>query len=96
MTRLEGMDMNKKERQRQKDLEKSLCCNPFRKRRCGNADIEVYLMYKRETLPICHSCWGKLSKKDWTEKDFKEEFVYRPCTEIEGLVLTVRKQKGSK
>jgi len=61
-----------KKRQREKDIESGLyCCNPFRKRCCRNADIEVFIFYKGEKLPICHSCWKKISKTEqgWKSND---------------------------
>jgi len=57
-----------KKKQREKDIEDRLCCNPFRVRRCGRADIEVYIYYKQEKLPICRKCWARIAK---TEQGWK-------------------------
>lgn len=39
----------------------------LRLRRCDNQDVEVYIMFKGERLPICHKCWGKIATMpfDW-------------------------------
>lgn len=41
------------------------CLNPFRKRMCGRPDIEVYMMFDNERLPICSKCWTKIAKSDY-------------------------------
>jgi len=84
--------LNKK-KQKQSDIENRLCVNPFRKRRCGKADIETYLLYKGEQLPICRSCWKKISILDWDENDSKEEFVYKPCIDDSIPSRTVKQRK---
>jgi len=81
-----------KKKQMERDLDENLCCNPLRKRRCGKADIEVYLIYRGQRFPICHSCWGKLAKKDWTEEDSKEEFVYEPLEGLDESTLERKKK----
>jgi len=45
------------------------CKNPFRKRRCDNTDIELYIVYNGEKCPICSNCWKKIAKSDleWEE-----------------------------
>ncbi len=45
------------------------CQNPFRKRKCGRTDIELYIWYKGEKLPICRKCWKKIADSDleWGE-----------------------------
>lgn len=53
-----------KKKQKENDIRDFLCCNPFRKRRCGRANIAVEIMYKGEKLPICGLCWVKISKGD--------------------------------
>jgi len=39
------------------------CQNPWNKK-CGNHDIEVYILLKGERVPICRSCWKKIAEKD--------------------------------
>jgi len=41
-----------------------ICKNPFRKRRCANPDIELYIRVENETLPICIGCWKKIAEGD--------------------------------
>lgn len=86
--------MVSKRKQKQLDLENELCCNPFRKRRCGRADIPVYIMWEGEKLPICSKCWKIIAGKDWIEEDSKVEFVYVPC--IEGIKTKKFKKKRFK
>jgi len=50
-------------KRREDDVER--CRNPFRKKRCGRTDIEVYIMYKGERLPICSKCWKKIAESDY-------------------------------
>jgi len=42
------------------------CMNPWN-RDCRNTDIEVYIYYNNERIPICRLCWEKLADKelDW-------------------------------
>lgn len=82
--------MVSKRKRRQLDIKQGLCCNPKRTRRCGKADIVVYI----KELPICSKCWKGLADKDWTEEDSKEAFVYVPC--IEGIETKEFKKKRFK
>jgi hypothetical protein len=38
--------------------------------RCRNRDIEVYILYEGERLPICIRCWTKIadSSIQWSEQ----------------------------
>ncbi len=42
------------------------CRNPW-DRECKESDIEVYIEFEGEKLPICKSCWGRLAEgnADW-------------------------------
>jgi hypothetical protein len=39
------------------------CRNPWNKE-CKNGDIEVYIVFKGNKLPICRRCWSKIAEKD--------------------------------
>ena len=39
------------------------CRNPWHKECKGN-DIEVYILFRGERLPICRRCWTRLAEKD--------------------------------
>ncbi|MGB9958899.1 MAG: hypothetical protein ACPLKQ_00030 [Candidatus Bathyarchaeales archaeon] len=39
------------------------CKNPWN-RECQNEDIEVYIFFRGDKLPICRSCWSKIAEKD--------------------------------
>lgn len=39
------------------------CRNPWQKE-CKENDIEVYILFRGERLPICRRCWSKLVDKD--------------------------------
>ena len=39
------------------------CKNPW-KERCVNNDIEVYIYYKNQRIPICRKCWSNISETD--------------------------------
>jgi hypothetical protein len=39
------------------------CRNPWNKE-CKNDDIEVYIVFKGDKLPICRRCWSKIAEKD--------------------------------
>lgn len=39
------------------------CKNPWEKE-CRDEDIELYILFKGERLPICRQCWSKLAEKD--------------------------------
>jgi len=39
------------------------CKNPWH-RECKNNDIEVYISFKGERLPICRKCWGRIADKE--------------------------------
>jgi len=40
-----------------------ICRNPWKKN-CSNTDIEVFIYYGEEYIPICSDCWRKLAEKD--------------------------------
>ena len=44
--------------------EKETCKNPW-KENCNNTDIELYIQYKGEKLPICRECWTDLAESDY-------------------------------
>ncbi|MEM2972063.1 MAG: hypothetical protein QW270_06550 [Candidatus Bathyarchaeia archaeon] len=39
------------------------CKNPWDKK-CKNGDIEVYILFRGEKLPICKQCWNQIANKD--------------------------------
>lgn len=39
------------------------CRNPWHDE-CPNSDIEVYIEWKGEKLPICRRCWGRIADED--------------------------------
>jgi hypothetical protein len=39
------------------------CRNPWNEA-CENVDIELYISYRGEEIPICHECWRKLSEAE--------------------------------
>ncbi|MEM3443127.1 MAG: hypothetical protein QXM86_04650 [Candidatus Bathyarchaeia archaeon] len=39
------------------------CRNPWNKK-CKNDNIEIYILFKGEKLPICQNCWSKIAVKD--------------------------------
>ncbi len=39
------------------------CKNPWNGK-CGNNDIELYIVFKGEKKPICRQCWAKLAEQD--------------------------------
>ena len=39
------------------------CRNPWNEA-CKNMDIELYISYKGEEIPICSECWHKLSESE--------------------------------
>jgi len=39
------------------------CKNPWQKE-CREDDIELYIQFKGERLPICRQCWRRLVEKD--------------------------------
>jgi hypothetical protein len=39
------------------------CKNPWEKD-CKACDIEVYILFKGERLPICRRCWSRLAERD--------------------------------
>jgi hypothetical protein len=46
------------------------CCrNPWNGK-CKNTDIEVFILYKGDRLPICRRCWSKIadSSIEWGER----------------------------
>jgi len=36
------------------------CKNPWNKE-CNNSDIEVYIIFRGEKIPICRCCWDKIA-----------------------------------
>ncbi len=44
------------------------CRNPWNGK-CRNTDIEVFILYKGDRLPICRRCWSKIadSSLEWGE-----------------------------
>jgi hypothetical protein len=61
------------------------CRNPWNGK-CENTDIQVYILYRGEKLPICSRCWSEICETDleWGEGEpenpgsFVEEAV--KCT----------------
>jgi len=56
-----------------------MCQNPWAYKKCSNADLAVFIVYKGEQLSICHKCWNKLAdsdhewgKDEWVLPEFKE------------------------
>ena len=49
-------------------IEKEKCENPWKKE-CNNIDIEVYIYYKNNKVPICRKCWAEIGESDreWSE-----------------------------
>jgi len=41
-----------------------VCQNPWKRKKCGNTDIAVYILYGNRRLPICNSCWRRIAKSD--------------------------------
>jgi len=39
------------------------CKNPWNGK-CRNTDIEVFIVYKGDRLPICRHCWSKIAESD--------------------------------
>lgn len=39
------------------------CKNPWN-RECKESDIEVYIHFRGEKVPICKRCWSKLAEQD--------------------------------
>jgi len=39
------------------------CRNPWNGR-CTNTDIEVYIIYKNNKLPICRRCWSRIANSN--------------------------------
>ena len=39
------------------------CKNPWNGK-CSNTNIEVYIQYKDQVLPICRHCWSEIAEKD--------------------------------
>jgi|YelNatPaOPRAMG01_1025707.scaffolds.fasta_scaffold15141_7 hypothetical protein len=39
------------------------CRNPWNGG-CENTDIQVYIIYRGEKLPICSRCWGEICESD--------------------------------
>lgn len=46
-------------------MPKESCLNPFKE--CSNEDIAVSIIFDGTSLPICNSCWIKISEsnKEW-------------------------------
>jgi hypothetical protein len=47
------------------------CQNPFRKRKCENTDIQLYIVIKGETIPICHNCWNRIADSNYEWENSK-------------------------
>ena len=47
-----------------------ICENPFRKRKCENTDIQLYIIYKDHKLPVCRKCWIQLSEGRYKDKEW--------------------------
>lgn len=41
---------------------KESCRNPWRK--CDRQDIELSIVVRGKTLPICHRCWSEIADSD--------------------------------
>jgi hypothetical protein len=56
-----------KRKRRQWAIENNRCTNPFRKKRCEDPNIELYIMYEGEKLPICDKCWRVIAEgsQEW-------------------------------
>jgi len=39
------------------------CRNPWNGK-CGNSQIELYIMYKDKIVPICKHCWNQIADKE--------------------------------
>jgi len=39
------------------------CKSPWNGK-CSSTNIEVYIQYKDQVLPICRHCWGEIAEKD--------------------------------
>jgi hypothetical protein len=39
------------------------CKNPWNSN-CKNEDVELYISFKGEEVPICSKCWRKLAEAD--------------------------------
>jgi len=39
------------------------CKNPWNGK-CNNTNIDVYIYYRGNKLPICRSCWGNIADKN--------------------------------
>jgi hypothetical protein len=39
------------------------CRNPWNAQ-CKNVDVELYISFKGEEIPICSKCWRKLAEAD--------------------------------
>lgn len=39
------------------------CKNPW-KEQCKSNDIELYIFYKNQSIPICRNCWSNISESD--------------------------------
>ena len=39
------------------------CKNPWH-RECKDGNIEVYILFRGERLPICRRCWSRIVDKD--------------------------------
>jgi len=50
------------------------CRNPWNGK-CRNTNIEVFIVYKGDRLPICRRCWSKIAETDieWGEYSHSKE-----------------------
>jgi hypothetical protein len=46
------------------------CGNPWKKD-CMNMDVKVYIVHKKQQLPICTQCWQEISAEtvEWGDND---------------------------
>jgi len=46
------------------------CRNPWNGK-CENTDIQLYILYHGEKLPICSKCWSEICESDleWGEEE---------------------------
>ena len=43
---------------------KEVCQNPWKRKKCKNTDIAIYIYYNNRRLPICRSCWKQIARSD--------------------------------
>jgi hypothetical protein len=54
-------------------MSRERCRNPWNGK-CQNTDIEVFILYKGDRLPICRRCWSKIAESniEWGEQSKPE------------------------